>query len=132
MHSLPHEFNGFHVNREGVVHASMMLPQGAGLASVCGNINNWSNMTMVNPTPVGGTLCKTCEQRLPQFAVREYRSHFQVIEIMTGRSHPMGDGVDTLFDGDKAISPGEEGFRKLWEESLNRDATSTQEAYFPK
>jgi hypothetical protein len=68
-----------------------------------------------------------------KFTVIEYSSFFAVRHNPTGDEHPMGDGVDTLFDEDgKALVPGTAGFIEAWEESLNVDEQSTVEAYFPE
>lgn len=67
------------------------------------------------------------------FCVIEYSSFFAVRHNATGDEHPMGDGVDTLFDNDgTALSPGSPGFVETWEETLNSDEHSTLEAYFPE
>jgi hypothetical protein len=75
------------------------------------------------------------KQRTPQerlFSVIEYSSFFAVRHNPTGEEHPMGDGVDTLFDEDMhALTPGTDGFVETWEESLNSDTQETLEAYFP-
>ena len=65
------------------------------------------------------------------FTVVEYSSFFAVRHNPSGDEHPMGDGVDTLFD-DKghALCPGTPGFVETWEEVLNTDEDSTLEAYF--
>lgn len=66
------------------------------------------------------------------FSVVEYSSFFAVRHNLSGDEHPMGDGVDTLFDEDgHALSPGTPGFVETWEEALNGDENSTLEAYFP-
>ena len=66
------------------------------------------------------------------FSVIEYMSFFAVRHNPTGEEHPMGDGVDTLFDkDDHALSPGTEGFVEKWEEALNSPGNETMEAYFP-
>ena len=67
------------------------------------------------------------------FTVIEYFSFFAARHIPSGDEHPLGDGVDTLFDEeDHALAPGTPGFVEAWEESLNADETSTLEAYFPQ
>jgi hypothetical protein len=67
------------------------------------------------------------------FSVVEYFSLFAVRHNPSGDEHPMGDGVDTLFDQDgHALIPGTQGFIEAWEDSLNADATCTLEAYFPQ
>lgn len=67
------------------------------------------------------------------FEVVEYMSFFAVRHIASGKEHPMGDGVDTLFDeNDKALSPGTEGFVEKWAEWLNSSQSETLEAYFPE
>ncbi len=66
------------------------------------------------------------------FSVIEYSSFFAVRHNPTGKEHPMGDGVDTLFDeNDNALSPGTEGFVEAWEDALNATPDETLEAYFP-
>lgn len=67
------------------------------------------------------------------FSVIEYSSFFAVRHNPSGDEHPMGDGVDTLFDKDgKALVPGSPGFTAVWEDVLNADAQTTQDAYFPQ
>lgn len=67
------------------------------------------------------------------FSVIEYSSFFAVRHRPSGDEHPMGDGVDTLFDEDgHALCPGTPGFVETWEQALNADAASTFEAYFPQ
>ena len=67
------------------------------------------------------------------FSVVEYFSFFSVRHNPSGDEHPMGDGVDTLFDeNDQALRPGTPGFVETWESSLNADETCTLEAYFPQ
>lgn len=67
------------------------------------------------------------------FSVIEYSSFFAVRHTASGDEHPMGDGVDTLFDEDgKALVPGSPGFTEVWEDVLNADARTTLEAYFPQ
>lgn len=47
----------------------------------------------------------------------------------SGDEHPLGDGVDTLFDEDgKALVPGTPGFVEAWEAALNADEQGTLEA----
>jgi hypothetical protein len=66
------------------------------------------------------------------FSVIEYSSFFAVRHNPSGNEHPMGDGVDTLFDEDgKALVPGSPGFIASWEYVLNADTQTTIEAYFP-
>ena len=71
---------------------------------------------------------------MPQlFSVIEYSSFFAVRHNPTGDEHPMGGGVDTLFNEDgHALSPGTPSFIKTWEDVLNADEQSTLEAYFPQ
>lgn len=67
------------------------------------------------------------------FSVVEYSSFFAVRHNPSGDEHPMGDGVDTLFDEEgRALSPGTPGFLEAWEEALNSDEVGTLEAYFPQ
>lgn len=67
------------------------------------------------------------------FSVIEYSSFFAVRHNLTGDEHPMGDGVDTLFDDDgKALKPGTPSFVESWEQALNADEQTTLEAYFPQ
>ena len=67
------------------------------------------------------------------FSVIEYSSFFAVQHNPTGEEHPMGDGVDTLFDEEgRALSPGTPGFIETWEKILNADEATTLEAYFPQ
>lgn len=67
------------------------------------------------------------------FSVIEYSSFFAVRHNPSGEEHPMGDGVDTLFDQEtgKALIPGTAGFIEKWEKSLNANEGETLEAYFP-
>ena len=68
-----------------------------------------------------------------RFEVIEYLSFFAVRDTVTGKEHPMGDGVDTLFDEDgNSFSPGTPGFCERWAELLNADESETLEAYFPE
>ena len=54
------------------------------------------------------------------FTVIEYSSFFAVRHNPSGDEHPMGDGVDTLFDEDgMALMPGTPGFIETWEEVLD-------------
>jgi hypothetical protein len=70
-------------------------------------------------------------QRL--FDVIEYSSFFAVRHNPSGDEHPMGDGVDTLFDDDcRALIPGTPGFIEIWTDVLNGDEQTTLEAYFPQ
>lgn len=65
------------------------------------------------------------------FSVIEYSSFFAVRHNPTGEEHPMGDGVDSLFDEDgRALKPGTPGFVETWEHVLNTDQQTTLEAYF--
>lgn len=67
------------------------------------------------------------------FSVIEYSSFFAVRHNPTGDEHPMGDGVDSLFDDDgTALKPGTPGFVETWEQVLNADEHTTLEAYFPQ
>ena len=67
------------------------------------------------------------------FTVIEHFSFFAVRHNPSGEEHPMGDGVDTLFNEDgHAMQPGRLGFIETWEDTLNTDETSTMEAYFPQ
>ncbi|MCB9951411.1 MAG: hypothetical protein H6824_10560 [Planctomycetaceae bacterium] len=66
------------------------------------------------------------------FTVVEYGSFFAVRHNPSGDEHPMGCGVDSLFDDDcHSLSPGTPGFVEMWQETLNADENSTLEAYFP-
>lgn len=67
----------------------------------------------------------------PMFTVIEYSSFFAVRHNASGTEAPMGDGVDSLFDGDQPLSPASEGFLEAWQEALNLDCDETMEAYFP-
>ncbi len=77
---------------------------------------------------------KPVAPRYPKvFKVNEWSSFFEVEHIATGKTHPMGDGVDTLFTRTgKAMSPGAKGFVKTWEKALNSSPDETTEAYFPE
>lgn len=78
------------------------------------------------------------------FVVNEYASGFEVEHLASGKTHWLGDGVDVLSyfydypDQVKMVaksitlSPGVFGFVQLWTESLNEDAGTTYEAYFPE
>lgn len=70
----------------------------------------------------------------PLFSVIEYSSFFAVRHNVTGDEHPMGDGVDTLFDigNDVTLKPGDEGFVERWADSLNATEGETLAAYFPQ
>jgi hypothetical protein len=72
--------------------------------------------------------------RKHRYQVIEYASFFFAVrDTVTGNEHPMGDGVDTLFtQSSKAMCPGSEYFRKLWERDLNRNPSETAKAYFPE
>ncbi|MEZ5944903.1 MAG: hypothetical protein R3C18_26260 [Planctomycetaceae bacterium] len=66
------------------------------------------------------------------FTVVEYGSFFAVRHNPSGDEHPMGDGVDSLFDDDgHALSPGTPGFVEMWQVALNADEQNALEAYFP-
>jgi hypothetical protein len=66
-----------------------------------------------------------------RFIVVEYSSFFAVRDTHTGQEHPLGDGVDTLFDAEgNALIPGTPGFCEAWAEALNADEAETLEAYF--
>ena len=71
---------------------------------------------------------------MPQlFDVIEYSSFFAVRHNPSGEEHPMGDGVDSLFNEDgRALSPGTQGFIETWSKILNADEQTTLEAYFPQ
>lgn len=65
------------------------------------------------------------------FTVVEYSSFFAVRHNPSGDEHPMGDGVDSLFDDDgHALCPGTPSFAETWEDVLNADEQSTLDAYF--
>ena len=67
------------------------------------------------------------------FTVIEYSSFFAVRHNPTGNEHPMGDGVDTLFnEAGHSLSPGTPGFIETWEAILDTDKEITLEAYFPE
>jgi len=67
------------------------------------------------------------------FDVIEHSSFFAVRHNPSGEEHPMGDGVDSLFNEDgRALSPGTPGFIETWGEILNADEHTTLEAYFPQ
>ncbi len=67
------------------------------------------------------------------FTVVEYSSFFAVRHNPSGDEHPMGDGVDSLFDDDgHALCPRTPGFAEMWEQVLNTDEDSTLGAYFPQ
>lgn len=81
--------------------------------------------------------CDTCKvlareaEGLPRFSVVEHPSYYAVQDNDSGKEHAMGDGVDMLFDAEgKAISPGTENFRVMWEMMLNEDENETERAYF--
>lgn len=66
-----------------------------------------------------------------RFSIVEYTSFYAVRDNATGKEHPMGDGVDSVFTPTgKAMQCGTEHFRKTWERMLNASATETAEAYF--
>ncbi len=67
------------------------------------------------------------------FSVIEYSSFFAVRHNPSGDEHPMGDGVDTLFDVDgNALSPGDADFVETWERVLNENVWDTLGVYFPQ
>ena len=67
------------------------------------------------------------------FSVVEHSSFFAVRHLPSGDEHPMGDGVDTLFDDEgHALCPGTPGFVETWEQVLNADVQCTLEANFPE
>ena len=67
------------------------------------------------------------------FSVIEYSSFFALRHNPSGDEHPMGDGVDSLFDEDgNALKPGTPHFVETWEQVLNADEQTTLEAYFPQ
>lgn len=67
------------------------------------------------------------------FTVVEYSSFFAVRHNPSGDEHPMGDGVDSLFDDDgHALCPGMPDFIETWERVLNDDEDTTLESYFPQ
>ena len=69
----------------------------------------------------------------PHFTVVEYSSFFAVRHNPSGDEHPIGDGVDTLFDDEgHSLYPGTPGFIETLQEVLNADADSTIETYFPQ
>jgi len=73
------------------------------------------------------------KKRHHRFKVVEYSSDYAVVDTKTGEEAWMGDGVDTLFTPTgKAMSPGTEYFRRMWERDLNWDYFDTLEAYFPE
>lgn len=128
--SLPHEFAGFFHQNHGnaVYHAAMNGTKNNTLIVLCDYKGDVSHMSV---TP--DVICPDCDRLLPEFVVQEHASHFSVVEVRTGKSHAMGDGVDTLFDSEgQALSPGTVGFREAWEKSLNASAGETREAYFPE
>jgi hypothetical protein len=128
LESLPYEFDRFYVQNceRNVCHVGMT---GKGTVVIlCGYKGD-----LMSSAPVMVPMCPECDRLLPLFAIREYLSHFEVVQTRTGKTHPMGDGVDSLFDAeDKPISPGTEGFREKWEKILNANHWETQEAYFPE
>lgn len=130
LESLSQEFAGFYYQNHGKAdyHAAINGTRPGSLVLLCDYKGDVSKMAV---TP--DFICPECDKLLPQFAVREYSSHFEVVETRTGKTHVMGDGVDALFDAeDKPISPGTAGFREKWEKILNANAAETKEAYFPE
>jgi hypothetical protein len=74
---------------------------------------------------------ETAMRRL--FDVIEYSSFFAVWHNPSGEEHPMGDGVDALFDREgRPLSPGTPGFVETWADALNADEQETLAAYFPQ
>lgn len=66
------------------------------------------------------------------FSVIEYGSFYAVRHNPTGREHPMGDGVDAVFDhNDNPIPAGDPRLIPVWEAYLNADEDETLAAYFP-
>lgn len=78
------------------------------------------------------------------FVVNEWSTGFEVEHVASGKTHWLSDGVDVLSyfydypDQVKMVaksitlSPGVFGFVELWTETLNEDASTTYEAYFPE
>jgi hypothetical protein len=78
------------------------------------------------------------------FVVNEHSSGFEIEHVASGEALWLSDGVDELSyfynypDQVKMVaksvtlSPGVFGFVQLWTESLNEDASTTYEAYFPE
>lgn len=134
--SLPHEFAGFFHQNHGnaVYHAAMRGTKNNTLIVLCDYKGDVSHMSV---TP--DVICPDCDKLLPEFVVQEHSSHFSVLEVRTGKSHILGDGVDALIDADpdgdsirQALTPGTAGFREAWEKGLNSIASDTREAYFPE
>lgn len=66
------------------------------------------------------------------FTVVEYLSFFAIRHNPSGQEHPMGDGVDSVYEGETALSPGSPGFLEKWQEQIDSDDQSVlMEAYFP-
>lgn len=66
------------------------------------------------------------------FSVIEYSSFYAIRHNETGEEHPMGDGVDTVFDeDDHAIWAGDPRLIPMWEAMLNEDEDETLACYFP-
>jgi hypothetical protein len=67
------------------------------------------------------------------FLVVEYSSFFAVRHLPTGKEHPMGDGVDEVFENGlgEECRVGHPGFVNLWTCALNQNKAETLEAYFP-
>lgn len=72
----------------------------------------------------------TQKGRCRRFQVVEYSSGYALRDRETGREHWLSDGVDVLFtESGKAMSPGTERFRRLWQATFNANPEETAEAY---
>lgn len=68
-----------------------------------------------------------------EYLVIEYSSGYSLKHIKTDKERWLGDGVDTLFEPNgRALIPGTERFRLMWERSLNVNPAETLESYFPE
>ena len=69
----------------------------------------------------------------PLFDVISYTSFYAVQHNPSGDQHPLGDGVDSVFDEEgNALVPGTPGFIPAWADALNSDPQETLEAYSPQ
>ena len=64
------------------------------------------------------------------FQVHEYKTCFSVEHVPTGQSR-LVNRADAIEKKHETCSPGNPGFRALWEDRLNEDAAETLRRYFP-
>ncbi len=71
-----------------------------------------------------------------QFLVKEHFNGYSLFNVISEKSHWLGDGVDaiTLFHTDSQVwtlPPGSPELQRIWEQEFNADTKKTFEAYFP-